>query len=299
MLYGVAGLFREKVMGPPRRSRVRGRIYQLLSYLLAVVGLVGLGGTAKLLMYLKETVQVDGSSAGPVVLLVVSLVLILAVSLNLRARRHLAPTAEEKLSKDGRAPVVYLRPFAEDKLADQKRETEMHRDLLRGGWGSVGPSDEEHLVAVLHPVGPSVAIGRPGDPLPELGAARVYVSDDAWQSQVVDWIERAAAIVLVAGESEGLRWEVDQVLARVPPERVLFLLSRTSKTANDPLLVALKEHHGASLAKCGHPRALMFDAEWAPIPLAWRSAWTQRRAYAKTLAPFVKRALDPADAPSG
>ena len=38
------------------------------------------------------------------------------------------------------------------------------------------------MVAHLGGVGPVLAIGRPGEKLAHLGAARLYVSDDDWQN---------------------------------------------------------------------------------------------------------------------
>ena len=45
---------------------------------------------------------------------------------------------------------------------------------------------EQELADILEHVGPVVAVGKPGEPLPELGAARLYVSHDEWQGKVHD-----------------------------------------------------------------------------------------------------------------
>ena len=48
-----------------------------------------------------------------------------------------------------------------------------------------GISDpEQELAALLQSVGPVIGIGQPGETLPDLGAARMYVSDDAWRATV-------------------------------------------------------------------------------------------------------------------
>ncbi|MFW0874790.1 hypothetical protein [Rhodococcoides corynebacterioides] len=67
---------------------------------------------------------------------------------------------------------------------------------------------EEHVASILRSEGPLVAIGRPGERLPRLGAARTYVPDGDWQYAVQTTAARTGAIFLIAGTSAGLAWEV-------------------------------------------------------------------------------------------
>jgi hypothetical protein len=101
--------------------------------------------------------------------------------------------------------VLYLRSFKDDAL------------LQFGGW-------EEQFATALQAIGPVVAIGRPGESLPPLGAARTYVSGEDWQQVVAEWLPRAALVVVRLGETDGVWWEVEQAAARVPPERLLLLV---------------------------------------------------------------------------
>lgn len=72
--------------------------------------------------------------------------------------------------------------------------------------------------------GPLVAIGKPGERYPLLGAVRTYVTDDQWKQVVENAARSAKAIILLAGSSEGLGWEVDHVSASDRRDRVLVLL---------------------------------------------------------------------------
>jgi hypothetical protein len=72
--------------------------------------------------------------------------------------------------------------------------------------------------------GPLVAIGKPGEPYPLLGAARTYVRDGQWKQVVENAVRSAEAIILLAGSSAGLSWEVDLVAASDRRDRVLVLL---------------------------------------------------------------------------
>ena len=51
-------------------------------------------------------------------------------------------------------------------------------------------------LATFKPLGQVIAIGRPSEPMPELGAVRFYVSDDEWQAVVLNWIAKAELVVL-------------------------------------------------------------------------------------------------------
>jgi hypothetical protein len=57
-------------------------------------------------------------------------------------------------------------------------------------------SEEEYLRAEILKAGPFVAVGRPGDPLPQLGANRLYVDDADWQAAVLRLMDGAAGAVI-------------------------------------------------------------------------------------------------------
>lgn len=130
---------------------------------------------------------------------------------DLLAKSLKAPLGDEIVERDGRPPIVYLRSFADDT--------------------SLYPEHEQELVAALSPFGPVIAIGRPGEYLQTLGAARVYLGDD-WQEQIHQWIEICALVVIRIGTSEGLRWEIDTVINCLKGNRLLLQVPRvTSRNA--------------------------------------------------------------------
>jgi hypothetical protein len=141
--------------------------------------------------------------------------LCLAVAKRLRARLDLANQAD-----DARAPVVYLRSFHVDKR--------LSRRPLAIGRVLASRTEEEQLVEALRESGPVVAMGRPGERLPRLGAQRVYVEDADWRQQVLSWFRRAALVVIhiPAKPTESLTWEVEHSLSIVPLDRLVFLASR-------------------------------------------------------------------------
>ena len=80
------------------------------------------------------------------------------------------------------------------------------------------------MVKVLTAIGPVVAVGRPGEELPELGAHRIYLPHDQWKDRVAKLMAEAMLVVLRPGQTASVWWETAEMMARVPPERRLLVL---------------------------------------------------------------------------
>jgi hypothetical protein len=116
--------------------------------------------------------------------------------LGLRLR---APNVVKILETDPRAPVLYLRSFSDDKLGA-----------------------EETLAGCLKQLGPVIAIGKPGERIPRLGAARLQVGPKDWQDEVHRLMERAQLIVFRAGMTDGLLWEFGEASKLVKSKPLLI-----------------------------------------------------------------------------
>jgi hypothetical protein len=136
------------------------------------------------------------------------LVLLAAVPIYKRAQRHLVPLADSTMKSDTRRPIIFLRSFSQD---------------------SDMSSEEEGLRNALKSFGPFVAIGNPKDELPPLGASRLYVTDAEWQDRVKALIGDASLVVVVAGSTPGLAWEISQVRALVDPSRLLIVVPNSDR----------------------------------------------------------------------
>jgi hypothetical protein len=87
-------------------------------------------------------------------------------------------------------------------------------------------TEEEQVVYVLRIIGPVIALGKPGDPLPELGAARRYLKpEEDWQGVVKEWMAQASVVVVHAGDSPGLLQELEIARDALSHEQLLLLLS--------------------------------------------------------------------------
>ncbi len=147
--------------------------------------------------------------------MVVYVVFLVGVRFIARGRRMRAIPAVDLLRKDMRAPVLFLRSFEDDDLIDPTPRMVPMGDLFQRRY-------EESLSNPLYAIGPVISIGRPGDKLALLGGARLFVPDHAWQSAIEYLRERAAAVILMVGRTEGVWWEITSSIQSVPLERLLF-----------------------------------------------------------------------------
>jgi hypothetical protein len=124
-------------------------------------------------------------------------------------RKFLAKTVEEVLAGD-KAPVLYLRSFLDDKVAADRAVTIL--------------TEEEEVNKAFEHIGPMIAIGKPGEVLPEAGAARAYFTDDQWQAAVYHYMDISRLVVLRAGLSKGLLWEIQNSIQRLDPSKLILLI---------------------------------------------------------------------------
>ena len=119
-----------------------------------------------------------------------------------RGKQLLQPTATELRSHDQRPPVVLLRSFGDDDLSVVEDVTED---------GPRTADFEESIEDHFAPFGPFIAIGKPGEKLPTLGAARNYYADTEWHDAVATWMKEARMLVVIPGLTGGLGWELDTI----------------------------------------------------------------------------------------
>ena len=264
-------------LGPQPRP-VLGRLWQAIGWSVVVASLAA-GMVA---------VNENEDLSTTIIVLVLAPGLALARWMILKGKRLAAKRAEEVLSEDGRPPVLYLRSFR-DEEADKGLAGVLRSGAAAGAspmshsvvpWGT---REQEALAVLLRQVGPYVAVGKPGEPIPEVGAARMYLPDDEWQARVGQLIDEARLVVVRAGATEGLRWEVGQLVRRARPTSLLFVLPADAghyaafrRWANEVLPRPLPESQPAE-------RLLVFGEDWQP------SVLPARRTLRLTLDPFMRR----------
>jgi hypothetical protein len=204
-------------------------------------------------------------------------VLVFSASLALvtRGRRMRAEDADRVLAQDGRPPIVFLRPFGVDRVEIGKRMSSRVRISLREGFEL---TYEERLLRTLREVGPFVAVGDPTEGLPLLGAARTYATDEDWREEVDGFTAQASVVLLHVGESTGLGWEINHVIGRDTPERLILSLpldAGRKEPSRQERYDAFRRTFGNAFPrplpeKIGHCQFLYFDADWTPRLLGER-----------------------------
>ena len=194
-----------------------------------------------------------------------------------------ARSAENELWRAGaRRPIFYLRSFAlDEQLA---RPTFLERYFGTRPFSTI----EQQVTTLLRRLGPVIAIGRPGEKLPPLGAARFYVSDELWQSKVADVVKASQLVVWASGLSEGLGWEIAHLVKEIDPKQFVLWahphLLRRSPAETEAEWTKFLGKFGSIFPqplpeKLGDARFFLFDSKWNPIPVAPRlsdSVWTRQ-----------------------
>jgi hypothetical protein len=177
------------------------------------------------------------------------------------SRPRAARSAAQALRNDWRAPVLYLRGFGDDQDAAAVDELP---GVLWTGVVSIH-SLEEHLIGALRAFGPVVAVGRPGEQLPHLGAARFYLPGDDWQTGVLKLMDLSQLIVLRLGDGDGVWWEVDQARATQPPGKLVLLIPGGRPDLAERLDAHLPKPAQAVAAPGKWTSSVVvFDEDWNP-----------------------------------
>ena len=199
-----------------------------------------------------------------------------------RSRQHRARVSAETILADDKPDVLYLRAFETDSSV-----------LKYVGWAFLLPrlisaivTEEEQLRDVLQPFGDLVAIGRPGEKLPTPGAARLYVSDAQWQSVVTEQMRCANLVVIRAGHSTGVLWELQQAFAMLDPTKLLILVLRMK-----PKYYEIFREEASKLLGIDFPQAkqfrrlgrisgfVRFASDWTPTVLRLHAPFLRRTVY--------------------
>jgi hypothetical protein len=164
-------------------------------------------------------------------MLVLGVLLLVIGGFTVRLARMWARVSAERLrARDPRPPVLYLRSFEDDDLV-LPAVLSARRPFLE--LFAVRGSDpfEESIAWQLSAYGPVVAIGRPGRSIASLGAARDLLPDEVWRQGVSERMAAARAIVVTIGSTDGLRWEMAQLVAGGYLDRTVFVVPPTDGQA--------------------------------------------------------------------
>lgn len=179
------------------------------------------------------------------------------------ARMSLNSAAASLLTEDPRPPVLYLRSFT----VDAKEDTPLYLQA---------ETQEEKLKSAFDRIGPFIALGRPGESFPTLGARRTYVRGE-WEKKVTDLILRSRLVVLRIGATDSLLWEVQYTTQRLRPEQLLLIVPRGKKNyelfrskAQLFFPCRLPEYPSWVMSRSRIKGLVCFEPDWTPRFLTFR-----------------------------
>lgn len=209
----------------PSRSVLAGLLAVLASWPLRAVVLL-----AFLARHLHNRLENGGTWGIAILVAAVALpvpLYYLAAWVRLSGRRRLAAAGSLPVLPPGRDHVLYLRSFDDDER--MTRLAPALRTVLSGP-GRSPLTEEEQLAAAVRPLGRLIAIGRPREARPPSPRPqRMYVPDARWRDTVLSLMDDARLVLLAVGEGAGLRWELEQALDRLPPERLMLLVPHDAR----------------------------------------------------------------------
>jgi hypothetical protein len=146
----------------------------------------------------------------------------------LKARQYFQVAADSLLADDKRAPILFLRSFADDPdprpfFARRDERAPFYLRSLASLARWIDFSIETRLANHFTYFGPFITVRSPRDSVPLPGAARVKLTQEAWQETVRGWIGGSRLILMFAGVTHWVNWELAQVLnAGVTAKLIVF-----------------------------------------------------------------------------
>jgi hypothetical protein len=148
----------------------------------------------------------------------------------IRSRQNFQASADSVLGLDQRPPILFLRSFVDD-VVDPTAGDEPPRGFqritpLENLAEFIDFSVETRLAHHFMNFGPFIAIGSSREKVPVPGAVRVKLSDDEWQQWVTQRMESAVTIVMYAGVTHWVDWELEQVIERGLTGKLILVFPR-------------------------------------------------------------------------
>lgn len=179
--------------------------------------------------------------------------------------------------------LLYLRPFDQDLrgilqlLIGAMMGPVLYLTVLHWNWWvvcltwlHVNFTDEQELQNAFGAFGHLIAFRQPGRRLDPIGGLR-YPAEGDWRKELTRLLEFASVVIIRPGESASIRWEIREVLRRVPPEHIVFHLrfpggKARRQRAYESFRIQLQILLPVELPTClGRARYLVIGRDWEPL----------------------------------
>jgi hypothetical protein len=246
------------------------------------VALVIGGLVLGLVLRLTPAHEVGGDAAMLAISVIPVVMILIGAFLYWRGRQYAARALAQRALSESGPYVLYLRDFRTD--ASVVRH--VFSSLLTPALVSGLVTEEEQLAEAVKPLGNLLAIGKPGETLPTPGASRLYAADNEWQNVISHRMRSARLVVIRAGSSEGLMWEIRRAAELVPPQKLLFLILRMKRDHYRYFRQMVGAILGVSLPPAEHCSRfgriagfIAFSPERTPVFLPLKAPFFRRSGY--------------------
>jgi hypothetical protein len=162
------------------------------------------------------------------------------------ARGQRTDHGENVLVEDSRSPIAYLRSFSRDE------------ELVAPFFFAPAKNEEEELARLLNPIGPVIAVGKPGDDHVPPGAHRIYMFAEDWKERVESLLTDAVLVVLRLDLTEGLQWEVSKCREIMSPDKILLFLGIEGEKARKAIYESFRNRFLNEFELPDYERGLRF-----------------------------------------
>ena len=177
------------------------------------------------------------------------------LNLSRNIKRHNKKVKEiEKAYNNGVPPVLYLRAFATDGTKRSEKEIVINENPINlykfkklqidapAKVVSVNYNLERSLSDIANSIGPFIGIGNQFEKDINLGAMRLYFSDEVWQQSASLLMEQAALIIVkISGIfSNGFVWEISEIKARFL-DKTIFCIDIYEEKIYNKFVLGMKE----------------------------------------------------------
>lgn len=182
-------------------------------------------------------------------------------ALRQEVKRLEAPTMKELTEADPRPPVLLLRSFQDDGYEMESLESEDKNTNTI--------TFEELICREVAGWGPVVAIGQPGEKMPQLGAARAYYTNETWQENALEMLDNSHVVLMVMGSTPSVGWELERIFDRKHLSKTIVLLPPADLMSILQRLLVFKGVYERKtgrifelqLPKGDHPLAIVFGED--------------------------------------
>jgi hypothetical protein len=157
--------------------------------------------------------------------IVLALCLLTGRSLLNAGGRRIAWSTEDLTRTDLGSPVLFLRSFRQDRAAVKSSPYWLLGRIIM--FGQPRRTLDQIVLEEASAFGPLIALTDPSDASPQFGAARAKLGQVNWHDVITDAMSRASMIVIFLDETEGVRWEVEQIAKLGLAGKTLFLVPRS------------------------------------------------------------------------